>query len=53
MWDLIGLAQSHSPADGQMAHDLCWSVRVILILNPSRGPKGRGVAPMGATRGVH
>ena len=24
-----------------------------IIMHPPRGPKGRGVAPIGATRGVH
>ena len=24
-----------------------------VIMHPPRGPKGRGVAPIGATRGVH
>ena len=25
----------------------------FVIMHPPRGPKGRGVAPIGATRGVH
>ena len=28
-------------------------LRFFLIMHPLRGPKGRGVAPIGATRGVH
>ena len=26
---------------------------IIIIMYPRRGPKGRGVAPVGAMRGVH
>ena len=25
----------------------------VIIMHPRRGPKGRGVAPIGAMRGVH
>ena len=25
----------------------------MLIMHPRRGPKGRGIAPLGAMRGVH